>query len=188
MAINSTTEPASVTAGDTVTWSKSLPNYPASAGWVLAYTLINASAKIVIESIAEGDAHRVEAAALVTAAWAAGDYTLHGVVSKAGQRFTVFSGAISIRPDISAATTLDARSPAKKMLEALEAAYTNYISIGQAHVAEYEIAGRRMKFRQAGEIWQQIEKLRREVAAEDRAARIAAGLSGRRRVLIRFGS
>ena len=45
-----------------------------------------------------------------------------------------------------------------------------------------------MKFRNAAEIWQQIEKLKREVAAEDRAARIAAGLPSPRRVLVRFGA
>ena len=74
------------------------------------------------------------------------------------------------------------------MLEALEACYLAYLTNGQGHVAEYDIAGRRMKFRNAAEIWQQIEKLKREVAAEDRAARIAAGLPSRRRVLVRFGA
>ena len=30
-----TTEPSSLTAGDTATWLKSLPDYPATDGWAL---------------------------------------------------------------------------------------------------------------------------------------------------------
>jgi hypothetical protein len=122
-----------------------------------------------------------------TAAYNAGDYDWQASVSKAGERYTVGTGRVSIKPNFATAVTLDNRSGMRKALEALESCYIDYLSNNQGHVAEYEIAGRRMKFRNAAEIWQQIEKLRREVAKEDQAARLAAGLPARRRVLVRFG-
>ncbi len=187
MALIPDTEPAAVTAGDTLTWQKSLPDYPASQGWALSYVLLNAAGKISISSSASGDDHLVNVSAAASAAYAPGSYAWTSFASKSGQRFTVGSGRITIAPDLASATTYDGRSNARKALEALESAYIDYLSNGQGHVAEYEIAGRRMKFRNAAEIWQQIEKLKREVAAEDRAARLAAGLPARRRVLVRFG-
>ena len=58
-----TTEPTSITAGDSVAWTRSLSDYPASAGWSLAYTLINAAAKITINASAAGDDHAVSVSA-----------------------------------------------------------------------------------------------------------------------------
>lgn len=188
MAIVQNTEPVAVTAGDTVAWLKTLSDYPANDGWSLSYVLINGTAKITINASASGSDHLVSASAATTAGWTAGDYDYQAYVTKASDRYTVASGRIAIGKSFSAQTTLDTRSSARHMLEALEACYLAYLESGQGHVAEYEIAGRRMKFRNAAEIWQQIEKLKREVAAEDRAARIAAGLPARRRVMVRFGA
>ena len=183
-----TTEPTTVTAGDTVAWTKTIADYPASAGWSLSYTLINALAKITINASAAGDDHAVSVDAATSTGWAAGDYNWQSTVSKGAERHTVGSGRITVGKSFAAQTPLDTRSTARAMLEALEACYLAYLENGQGHVAEYNVAGRTMKFRNAAEIWQQIEKLKREVAAEDRAARLAAGLPSRRRVLVRFGA
>ncbi len=180
-----TTEPASITAGDTAAWVKSLADYPASAGWVLSYTLINATTKITFSASASGADHAVSVAAATTANWAAGDYQYQAVVTKAAERYTVGTGRLTIAPNLAAATTLDARSTTRKMLEAAESAYLDYLTNKQGHVAEYEIAGRRMKFRNAAEIWQQIEKLKAQVRAEETAARLAAGLAPRNKLLVR---
>lgn len=188
MATIPTTEPAAVTAGDTFVWLKALPDYPASQSWVLTYTLVNAAGKITIVASASGDDHLVSVSAATTAAYAAGDYDWIASVGKSGERYTVESGRLTIAPNISAMANYDGRSAARQALDALQAAYVVYLENGQGHVAEYEIAGRRMKFRNAAEIWQQIEKLKREVSQEDAAARLAAGLPARRRILVRFGA
>ena len=67
-----TTEPATLIAGDTARWIKSLPEYLASAGWALTYTLINATNKITFSAAASGDDHLVNVAAATTGSWAAG--------------------------------------------------------------------------------------------------------------------
>lgn len=187
MATTSAHEPSAVTAGDTVTWNRFLPDYPAGAGWVLTYHLVNADGRIPLVAVPDGDSHRIAAAAAATAAWSAGDYHWQAVVERSGERYTIGQGHITIRPDFASQVNYDNRSPARRALEALQSAYLDYLTNKQGHVAEYEIAGRRMKFRNAAEIWQQIDRLKREVAAEDRAARLAAGLPSRRRVLVRFG-
>lgn len=181
-----TTEPARLTAGDTLTWQITLDDYPASAGWVLSYRLINAAGKIDITAGAAGDDHLVSVSASSSANWTAGDYRYSGWVTKGSERHTVRSGNLIVRPNVAALTTLDDRSPERRALDALQAAYIAYLSNDQGHVAEYEIAGRRMKFRSAAEIWQQIERLKIEVAKQDAADRLAAGLPTRRRLLVRF--
>lgn len=187
MAIN-TTEPTAFTAGDTVSWTRTLADYPASAGWVLSYTFINASAKFSATGTASGDDHAITLSAAATAEFAAGDYAWQSRVTKGAESYTLATGRTIVKPSFAALATLDSRSPARRALEAMESAYIAYLSNSQGHVAEYEIAGRRMKFRNAAEIWQQIEKLRAEVAKEDDAARLAAGLKPRRRLLVRFNS
>jgi hypothetical protein len=184
--MTATTEPGQVTAGDTVTWAKTLTDYPASAGWVLAYTLINSAAKITITATASGDDHLASVAATTTAAWAAGTYTWVATVTKTTQRYTVGQGVITIAPNLAAASTYDTRSTAKKALEAVNTLLENYGA--KAYLQSYEIAGRKQAFTSPGEFLAFRSKLIAEVAREDNAARLAAGLSPRNQLNVRFNS
>ena len=184
--MTATTEPSRVTAGDTIAWTKALPDYPASAGWVLNYRLINAAGKIDISSAATGDDHAVAITASASAAWHAGIYTYQATVEKAGERYTVATGKLSVAPNLAnQAAGFDTRSPAQAILDNLLAAYQS-ASAARAFVQEYEIAGRRMKFNSKAEWLLEINFWKREVAAEERAARRATGLSGGTRVYERF--
>jgi len=55
----SSTEPISIILGDTVKWTRSLLDYPASAGWGLNYEFLNTPHPYQIAAVADGDAHRV---------------------------------------------------------------------------------------------------------------------------------
>lgn len=181
-----TTEPAVLQAGDTIKWRRTLPGYPASEGWVLAYRLINSAARIDITAAADGDDHAVTVLAATSAAWAAGDYTWTAFVTKAGERYTVGSGRATVRPDLAAMPAgFDARSTARKALDDLRAALAAWISTN-GHVQEYEVAGRRVRFASADDLRVRIALAEREVAREDAAARLAAGLPAGRRILVRF--
>ena len=156
MAQTPTTEPTSLQAGDTITWRRLLPDYPASEGWELSYRLINAAARIDIVSTADGDAHLVNIPAATSAGYAAGEYTSIAQVTRGTDRHTVGQGAIVIKPDWAAATTgADARTPSQRALADLRAALMRWLST-QGHVQEYEIAGRRMRFATVDEIRQRI--------------------------------
>lgn len=182
MAETPTIEPASIAAGDTLRFDRSLPSYLASAGWQLSYTLINAAGKITFAASAAGDLHAVTVAASTTAAWQAGDYAWRARVSKAGEVYTVGEGRITIRPAF-AGNNHDARSHARRTLEAIEAMIEGRAS---SAAMEYEIAGRRLRYIPIPELLQLRDKYRAEVLREDAAAATAAGLPDRRRVFVRF--
>lgn len=184
--MTATTEPGRVTAGDTITWLKALSDYPASAGWVLAYTLINSAAKITITATASGADHLATVAAATSAAWGAGTYTWVAVVTKAAERYTVGSGVIIVAPNLAAATTYDTRSSAKKALEAVNTLLETYGS--KAYLHSYEISGRKQQFQTPGDFLAFRSKLQAEVAREDNAARLAAGLAPRNQLYVRFNS
>jgi len=183
MADTPTIEPSSVNAGDTWRWTRSLADYPASAGWALSYTLINASAKITVNASASGDDHAVTVAAATTAGYAAGTYDWRARVSKAGEVYTVGEGRLTVRNAFSAAT-FDARTHARKTLDAIEAVIEGRAS---SAVAEYTIAGRSLKHIPVADLLALRDKYRAEVLREDAAAAVAAGLPDRRRVFVRFG-
>jgi hypothetical protein len=183
-----TTEPARVVAGDTLTWSKSLSDYPATI-WTLKYRGINAAGKFDITATASGTDYLITVTAAASSAWVAGDYAWTAWVEKGSgptaERVTVGSGTITVAANIATLNTLDARTDAAKILDQLMAAYKSYTA-SNGLVAEYEIAGRRMKYRSAADILEQIDRWKATVAAEKRAERIAAGLGGGNKVLVRF--
>lgn len=182
-----TAEPSFVTAGDTVTWSRSLQDYPASAGWVLKYRLINASGKIDITASASGDDHLVVVAPATTALWVAGDYTWQAYVEKSSNRYTVGSGSIEVRTNLAAeAAGYDTRSTAKQILDQLEAAYSDYCTNGQGLVQQYAIGGRQMQFRDATDFISAIEYWRAKVQSETALEQISLGLGNPRRLYVRF--
>lgn len=184
--MTATTEPSLVTAGDTIAWLKALPDYPASAGWVLKYRLINAAGKIDITAAAAGDDHAIAITAATSAGWVAGIYTYQSTVEKSGERYTIATGKITVAPNLATQSVgFDTRSPARAILDNLLAAY-QAASTARAFVQEYEIAGRHMKFNSKAEWLLELNFWKREVAAEERAARRAAGLSSGTRIYERF--
>ncbi len=163
-----TTEPASIRAGDTASWLLSLSDYPAGQGWSIQYDLVNAAGRITLTSAAEGDSHRITKTPAQTLAYAPGTYAWQKRVKNGTDAYTIGTGGIEILPDLSIMVALDTRSFAQKTLAALEAWIENH----DAGVAEYEIAGRRMKYIPITELL----KLRSQLEIE---VRRQSGKSGR---------
>lgn len=178
-----TIEPQSFRSGDLLTWTKSLADYPASAGWSLAYTLINAAAKVTINASASGDEFLVSVPAATTAGYAAGVYQWMARVTKATEIYTVGSGSMEILPNLSALTTYDGRSHATVMLEAIEAAMEGRASVLQL---KYQIGDRSIEYMSPGDLikWRSFYKA--EVAKEADAASLARTGLNRRRIGVRF--
>jgi len=188
MVTTPTQEPASVIAGDTITWQKTFSDYPASV-WVLKYRLLNAAGKIDITATASGDDHLISVSSAVSALWVAGTYDYSGWVEKGTgptyERVTVVTGRITVVANLATANTYDGRTEARKIYEALMSAYQTAVT-SRAYVAEYEVAGRRIKFNNKADWLVEINYWKAQVAAEDRAAKIADGLGAGNRVLVRF--
>lgn len=178
-----TTEPATLPAGDTAKWQRTLASYPASAGWALTYTLVNAAQCYTATATAVGNDHLVNIPASTTATWVAGWYDWRAQVSKSGEVFTVGAGRLHVLPAFGTAT--DARSHAAKALANIEAYLENASNLA---AAEYEIAGRRLKRHSIPELLTLRDRYRMEVGREANAQRAAAGLAPRGRIAVRFGA
>lgn len=184
--------PARHVAGDLLTWSRSLPEYPSAPGWELRYALssptvqiplTHGTASVTIQD-AGGGAWTVTVPAATTATWAAGAYLYQEYVQKSGgaERKTLASSRLEILPNL-AAGAADLRSNDRKMLEALEA-----LAVGKATKDQlsYSIAGRSITRLNPDELIRWTEYYRARVAQEEAAERAALGLGGQPVALGRF--
>jgi hypothetical protein len=184
-----TNEPLSARAGDTWKWTRSLDDYPATL-WTLKYRFKHPTAAgFEITATASGADHSVTVTAATSAALAAGLYTWIGWVQDIAtglEKYTVDTGSLTIDPDYrtgtSAAPVLDDRSHARKMLEAIEA----WLESRDLAVAEYEIAGRRMKYIPIAELIKMRSRYQLEVNAQANADLIAKGEGIGRKIQFRI--
>jgi hypothetical protein len=184
------TSPSAIRAGDSVAWSVSLPGHSSDDGWALKYRLLfPAGTAVDIATTAVADLYSVALTAANTSNWTAGNATLVSFLERGAgaglERLTLDQAAVTILPDLHAAATLDNRSQAVKDLAAARAALTSYLANGQMHVAEYDIAGRVMKFRSTKDITDLIATLEIQVAKERALQALMSGGSPGR-VLTRF--
>lgn len=157
-------EPSVFLAGDTLAFTISEPDYPASAGWSLSYTLTNTAGKITFSSSASGDQHAVSVAATTTSGYTAGRYRWVARAVKGSETYTVRQGEIEIKPDPSGAA-YDTRSHARKTLDALEA----WIEGHDMAVANYRVGDRQMQYIPIGELLTLRSRYQKEVRRETAA-------------------
>lgn len=133
-------EPTTLHAGDSVSWERFEPGYPASAGWSLRYVFTGPE-RHQVEAIS-GAPYRVELSAGTTATWAPGLYRWVALAVSSGDgRVTLGQGRLEVSPNLEAADPLDARTHAERMLDLVEAALEKRIPKDQQ---SYEIDGQRL--------------------------------------------
>jgi hypothetical protein len=139
MSNTSDFEPLSFTAGDTVEWTKTLPDYPVSNGWVLSYCFVGSSI-VFVTGTNDGTNHKIIIPASTSAIYAAGDYRYQAYVTKSGIRKEIGDGFITINPNFATITTpSDQRSHVKKVLDSIEATLEGRAT---EYDTSYSIAGR----------------------------------------------
>lgn len=178
-------EPERIVAGDTLRFVRTdlAADYPADQGWTLTYEARNAASTVTFAAAASGSTFAVSVGASTTTTWAAGDYVLGGYVAKAGERYEIYRGALRILPNLAASGAADRRSHAEKVLDAIEAVIEKRATRDQE---SYEIDGRKLTRTPLPDLIKLRQLYRAEVARERNAARLAAGLPGRNRLLVRF--
>jgi hypothetical protein len=180
-----TNEPAELRAGDTWKWTRSLADYPASA-WTLKYRFKSPTAGFEITATTSGNDYAITVTAATTAGYAAGTYTwIAWVEGGTSEKYTVDTGIMAVDADYRSGTAtaaLDDRSHARKTLAAIE----SWIESRNPGVAEYEIAGRRMKYISTSELLKLRQSYKTEVAAEEAAEAIRNGLGTSRRIQFRL--
>lgn len=180
-----TTEPTTIQAGDTLSWSKSLDDYPADDSWVLSYRLINENTKHDITTAASGSDHLVSVLASTTASYSPGKYTLLAWVTKAAERYSLPSKQVEVTPNLAVwGSGYDGRTTAKQVLDLLDAAMIAHGS--NAWVQGYTISGRTMTFKSVSDFMAYRSKIQAEVRQEENAARLKAGLKLRNKISVRM--
>lgn len=180
------TEPTHIIIGDTAIWTRTDPTYPASSGWSLVYTLINAVNKYSVVAIANGADYLATITAVESAAMQAGQYKWLARVSRTVtvlEAHTVGEGLITLQDNFAALETLDVRSHAVKTLANIEATLEGRAT---SATAEYQIAGRALKYIPIPELLALRDSYRREVRQEEAANRLAAGLPSKGRIYVRM--
>lgn len=102
-----TREPERFAIGDTLSFKRVLPDYPASAGWSLLYNIRGGASAalepVFFSSTADGDDHLVTVAKEVTSAWTAGEYVLVGfILNSYGGRYQFYYGSLSLLANLGA--------------------------------------------------------------------------------------
>lgn len=124
MAQIKTREPLEIVAGDTLDFTRSLSDFPATNGWSLKYELRGGGQAIEFTSTADGAAHHVKVEEDVTALWLPGDYVLTGYAIEAatGDRHTIYLANCAVLVDQAAAPAeQDTSTHAQRMLQLTEA-------------------------------------------------------------------
>lgn len=154
-----TIEPETLFAGDFVTWTKSLSDYPATT-WTLTYALVKDGKIVEITASASGDDHLIEEAATTTDDWAPGTYQWQSRVTNGANIHTIDTGKLVIKPNFPAQDTgYDSRTHAEKMLDRIEAVME---SRATKDVLSYSIGGRSLSHH----TWDELKTLRDQYRAE----------------------
>ena len=182
-----TREPAELIIGDRWMWKRTDlgADYP-PASYTLKYSLRldTAATEIEIAASASGTDFLVEVASVTTASYTAGTYRWQAYITRTSdsQRVLIGSGTVKVVANRDA-STVDPRSHAKKVLDAIEAVIESRATKDQE---EYAINGRSLKRTPIADLLVLRGRYKAEVLAEERAERIKNGLDGGGRILVRF--
>lgn len=178
-----TTEPDVVYAGTTIQWTKALADFPAGT-WTLTYYLIDgAGNRWPVQASASGTTHAVTVTAASSAKWVAGRYSWTAYAVSGSTTYRVGAGVMEVKADLQTAVSSTLATHARRALAAIEAVLENRASLDQE---EFTIAGRSLKRTPWADLIKARDKYKAEVAAEERAERMAAGLGGGGRLLVRL--
>jgi hypothetical protein len=178
-------EPVEIQAGDTLKFNKSLSDYSAADGWTLTYYLVGAAQQSFVAT-ASGSNFAVSVSAATTAGWAAGIYKLSGFVSKAGERFEVYSGSVEVLANAATQTgAVECRSNARIILDALIATEKRAAARPE-QMYRMEAAGREFRFYSHADLITAISHWQSIVTREEMEERLARGENSGRDILVRF--
>ena len=172
-------EPETFASGDTVKWTKSLGDYPATT-WTLLYSFRGPQAWSVTAS-ASGTDYSVTISAATTANLQPGDYDWVGSVTSGSEKWTACSGKLTITQNLASVTgEYDNRSDKKKLFDAICDLCSGRLVNG---IDSYTIAGRSINKIPIEQLFVIRDRLAWEVKAEENK-----GKSGKQNISFRFTS
>lgn len=131
--------PSSLTAGTTVTYTRSHADYPANGGWTLTLYVAGVGLLAPITGTPLGTGFVVTLSATATAELPSGTYQWEERVTDGSAVYVAASGTVSVHRNIALAGDKDMQSHAERTLAIIEAALEGRLPDG---MESYTIAGR----------------------------------------------
>ncbi len=183
-------EPDRFTVGDTLAFQRFFRDYLPSAGWAMLYEIRGGASAVegAVEftSTDDGDYHRLNVPAEVTAAWLPGDFTLVGYVVHAelAERHQVYLGELTLIPDLGTGTDDAAvKSFDAEMIEAIQA---QLLRLAAHELDDSTVQGAEFRRAKRTELEGQLKYHRERQAYLEDQMRIRNGLSSNRLVAPTF--
>lgn len=173
--------PSTLNQGDSYSWSETESLYPASDGWIINYSLVNATAIVSFSSAADVDAHDFTISTTITDTWKPGQYSYQRYVTDGTEKITLNRGTVEIKQNF--ITAGDRRSHAAKTLDAIQAVIEKRATVDQEN---YTINGRSLTRMNISDLLKFRDIYRAELAREKNAEKIANGLGTRQTIRTRF--
>lgn len=126
--------PEQIFAGATLEFSEYLSEYPAGTSCFVSYILINSANRMVITSTPDGTNHKYFVPAATTANFESGTYSYQKVVYSDTDVIVLEQGACVVTPLFAGVNTLDNRTFAQRMVEAIEAVLENRATMTQSSI------------------------------------------------------
>ena len=181
-------EPQQIVAGDTLVWYRVVSNYPASEGWTLNYVLRGTQTIKLTASTYQTSDYVVSVAASVTAEWKPGLYSIEAYVSNSdGDRFSVATWfpKTTIKPNPAAYVEGTATNLTFAQIT-LAACETALLALASRKVSSASVNGQSYAIQDITKLTALRNRMREEVQSEQDAILNAAGLGGKKNILVQF--
>lgn len=179
-------EPEQIAVGETLEWRKVLPDFLPADGWTLTYYVRGAGKGFDQAATADGAGYRVTVDKSVTAQMSPGKYYFEARVSNSAAEHEVARGemlaVLSIK-GMSVTATLDDRSQAQQILDAIDAMMLGKATLDQQ---SYQIGNRQLARIPIPDLLKLKTHYAQVVSRERRAARLQAGGPYLKTVYVRF--
>jgi len=182
-----TREPSLAYSGDSITWTKTVADYPPSGGWTLKYSFRSKDRlELTATATTSGDGYAVTItpaqSALFPIGWMA--WTSFVVNVGATERHAVGSGQIQIFNNPETGEGVQPLSTARQALSAVDAALIENAARPEGSVTFPD--GRTVSYRNHAELQSLRNSLLSEVRAEEVKARVASGKKSGSNIAITF--
>lgn len=177
-------EPYTIAAGDSISFRKTLPDFPASAGWSLKYELRGGAVPVEFVSTPDGDSHVLSVDADVTTSWLPGDYVFAGFAELGQQRTQFFLASLTITADLETVTgDTPVTTHAQRMLVKLE---LQLEKMAEDDIIDSTVEGTEIRREARKEIYTMRKKYQRERESEIAAENVNNGRESGRRIVTRL--
>lgn len=177
-------EPSTITAGDSATWTREEPNYSAASGWVLTYVFrSNGQPPLTVTCTGSGTTHTATLTTSNSALLSAGTVQWQAFAAKSGQRVTVDAGRIEVRPNFADSGASDPRSQVKRTLDAIDACIEGTAAREERTLS---VDGLSLELRPIPDLLTLRDRYAFLYKQELDAERVSRGLGRRSKILVRF--